>query len=70
MKNLLKFGFLGLILSLSVVACNSNKATDSTTDSIDSTTDVTTDAIDSTADAKVDTIDSVSDAKIDSIQKK
>ena len=33
MKNLLKFGFFALAISLSVVACNSNKATDESADS-------------------------------------
>lgn len=33
MKNLLKFGFFALAISLSVVACNSNKATDAAADS-------------------------------------
>ena len=68
MKNSFKFGFLALAISLSVVACNSNKATDNAVDSVDSTTEVTTDSIDSTSEAKVDTIDSVSDAKVDAIK--
>lgn len=33
MKNLFKFGFFALALSLSVVACNSNKAKQETADS-------------------------------------
>lgn len=33
MKNLLKFGFFALAISLSVVACNSNKATEEAADS-------------------------------------
>ncbi len=33
MKNLFKFGFFALAISLSVVACNSNKASDATQDS-------------------------------------
>ncbi|MEO5910496.1 MAG: hypothetical protein ABIP95_06385 [Pelobium sp.] len=33
MKNLFKFGFFALAISLSVVACNSNKAADEATDS-------------------------------------
>ncbi|MGB4776428.1 MAG: hypothetical protein WBP45_14725 [Daejeonella sp.] len=33
MKNLFKFGFLALAISLSVVACDSNKKADSATDS-------------------------------------
>jgi hypothetical protein len=48
MKNLLKFGFFALAISLSVVACNSNKTTEETKDSasMDSIT-VDTSAIDS-----------------------
>ena len=34
MKNLLKFGFFALAISLSVVACNSNKPAEATTDSV------------------------------------
>ncbi|MBD3748866.1 MAG: hypothetical protein IE931_05175 [Sphingobacteriales bacterium] len=46
MKNLFKFGFFALAISLSVVACNSNKATEAT----DSTTTMSADstAMDST----------------------
>ena len=33
MKNLFKFGFFALAISLSVVACNSNKTTDESADS-------------------------------------
>jgi len=54
MKNLLKFGFFALAISLSVVACNSNKPAETATDSV---------AVDSTAvdSAAVDTaaVDSV-----------
>lgn len=52
MKNLLKFGFFALAISLSVVACNSNKtteATDSTTTVSDSTMTTDSTATDSTA---------------------
>lgn len=52
MKNLFKFGFLALAISLSVAACNSEKkaeATDTTvTDSSTITTDVDTTVKDST----------------------
>lgn len=50
MKNLLKFGFFALAISLSVVACNSNKATEEAADStsMDSIT-VDTSAIDTLA---------------------
>lgn len=50
MKNLFKFGFLALAISLSVAACSSNKTEEAATDStaIDSTA-VDTTAADSTA---------------------
>ena len=50
MKNLFKFGFFALAISLSVVACNSNKATEETADSaaMDSIT-VDTAAVDTVA---------------------
>ncbi len=50
MKNLFKFGFFALAISLSVVACNSNKASEETADSasMDSIT-VDTAAIDTVA---------------------
>lgn len=48
MKNLFKFGFLALAISLSVAACSSNKSEEAATDSV---------AVDSTAtdSAAVDT---------------
>jgi hypothetical protein len=55
MKNLFKFGFLALAISLSIVACNSDKATEEATDSVavDSvavdTTVVDSTVVDSTA---------------------
>ncbi len=69
MKNLFKFGFFALAISLSVVACNSNKPAEEAADSVDSATEVVTDSIDSTAGAKVDTIDSAAGAKVDSLKK-
>jgi hypothetical protein len=65
MKNLFKFGFLALAITLSVAACQSNTKTDAATDSIDSTADVTTDALEN----QVDTVDSAADASIDSVKK-
>ena len=64
MKNLFKFGFLALAISLSVAACNTNKTEDSTADSIDSTSEVTSDSLENMA----DTVDSAADVKIDSVQ--
>ena len=52
MKNLYKFGFLALAISLSVAACNSEKKAETTdttvTDSSTITTDVDTSVKDST----------------------
>ena len=50
MKNLFKFGFLALAISLSVAACSSNKTEEAATDStaVDSTA-VDTTAADSAA---------------------
>jgi hypothetical protein len=69
MKNSFKFGFLALAISLSVVACNSNKASKNAADSVDSTTEVKTDSIDSSSDAKIDKLDSTSKVKVDSLKK-
>ena len=51
MKNLFKFGFFALAISLSVVACNSNKATEATDSTTVSDSTMTADsaATDSTA---------------------
>jgi len=68
MKNLFKFGFFALAISLSVVACNSNTSSDNAADTIDSTSNVLVDSIDSASDAQTDTIDSVSDVKVDSLE--
>ncbi len=50
MKNLFKFGFFALAISLSVVACNSNKAGEENADSVavDSVSIDTTTIVDST----------------------
>ncbi len=50
MKNLFKFGFLALAISLSVAACSSNKTEETATDTaaVD-TTAVDTTAVDTTA---------------------
>jgi ABC-type glycerol-3-phosphate transport system substrate-binding protein len=65
MKNLFKFGFLALAITLSVAACQSSKTEESTSDSIDSTAEVTTDSLASQA----DTVDSTAEAAIDSVKK-
>ena len=67
MKNLFKLSFLALAISLSVAACNSNKSSENTTDSIDSSAEATTDAIDSSADATIDSVDSTAEATKDSV---
>ncbi len=64
MKNLFKFGFLALAITLSTAACNSNKTEEATSDSIDSTADVTTDSLEN----QIDTVDSSADATIDSVK--
>ena len=64
MKNLFKFGFLALAISLSVAACNTNKTEDNAADTIDSTADVTSDSLENMA----DTVDSAADVKIDSVK--
>jgi ABC-type glycerol-3-phosphate transport system substrate-binding protein len=63
MKNLFKFGFLALAITLSVAACNSNKTEEATTDTIDSVAEMTTDSLE----AQIDTVDSTADAKTDSV---
>jgi hypothetical protein len=52
MKNLFKFGFVALAISLSVVACNSNKSAEET----DSTAVDTAAVIDTTMSAPVDSM--------------
>ena len=47
MKNVFKFGFLALVISLSVAACGGNKET-STTDSTTTTVDSTITTVDTT----------------------
>ncbi len=64
MKNLFKFGFLAMAISLSVAACSSNKSESNAADSIDSTTDVKVDSLEN----KADTVDSVAEAKEDSVK--
>jgi hypothetical protein len=66
MKNLFKFGFLALAISLSVAACNTNQGENAASDSIDSTTEVTTDSIEASADSLTDSLDSA--AKTDTVQ--
>jgi ABC-type glycerol-3-phosphate transport system substrate-binding protein len=43
MKNLFKFGFLALALSLSVVACSSEEKTGDSTDTVGADTTITAD---------------------------
>jgi ABC-type glycerol-3-phosphate transport system substrate-binding protein len=65
MKNLFKFGFLALAITLSAAACQSNTSESGTADSIDSTADVTTDSLADVA----DTVDSAAEVSIDSATK-
>ncbi|MEJ7778606.1 MAG: hypothetical protein WKF68_03365 [Daejeonella sp.] len=64
MKNLFKFGFLALAISLSVAACNSNTTEENAADTIDSTAEMTTDSLE----AQIDTVDSAADAAADSVK--
>ncbi|MBC8052319.1 MAG: hypothetical protein H7Y13_04600 [Sphingobacteriaceae bacterium] len=64
MKNLFKFGFLALAITLSAAACQSTKTEDNAADSIDSTAEVTTDSLGAVA----DTVDSAAAASVDSVQ--
>ena len=64
MKNLFKFGFLALAISLSVAACNTKKTGESATDStaVDSTTAMdTAKAAMDTAKAAMDTAQAKAD---------
>jgi ABC-type glycerol-3-phosphate transport system substrate-binding protein len=63
MKNLFKLGFFALALTLATSACNSNKTSEATSDTIDSTAEVKTDSLD----AQIDTVDSTADAAKDSV---
>lgn len=61
MKNLFKFGFLGMALVLGAAACNSTKSdADATADSLEN-------AIETAVETTVDTIDSIGDAAIDTL---
>jgi len=64
MKNALKFGFLGLALSVAIAACNntpsqSEETADSLTNEIESQVDAATDSIDSIGAAAIDSLDSL-----------
>ena len=61
MKNLFKFGFLGLAIVVGVAACNSTKSeTEETVDSLET-------VIEETVEATTDSIDSIGAAAIDSL---
>lgn len=64
MKNVFKFGFLGLAIAVGTAACNSTQnEADNTVDSLETVIEerieVTTDSIDSIGDAVVDSLDSL-----------
>lgn len=64
MKNVFKFGFLGLAIAVGTAACNSTKSeADNTVDSleavIEETVEATTDSIDSIGEATIDSLDSL-----------
>ncbi len=64
MKNVFKFGFLGLALSVAIAACNNTKSeseqtADSLTNEIESQVDAVTDSIDSIGSRAIDSLDSL-----------
>jgi ABC-type Fe3+-hydroxamate transport system substrate-binding protein len=64
MKNLFKFGFLGLAITVATAACNSTSSeTEQTADSlaneIEAQVEATTDSIDSIGEAAIDSLDSL-----------
>ncbi|GGC42758.1 hypothetical protein GCM10011386_38780 [Parapedobacter defluvii] len=64
MKNVFKFGFLGLVLSVAIAACNntasqSEETADSLTNEIESQVDSVTDSIDSIGSRAIDSLDSL-----------
>ncbi|MFC7522518.1 hypothetical protein ACFQRK_01070 [Parapedobacter sp. GCM10030251] len=64
MKNVFKFGFLGLALTLGIAACNnttsqSEQTADSLTNEIEQEVDAVTDSIDSIGSRAIDSLDSL-----------
>lgn len=64
MKNLFKFGFLGLAITVGTAACNSTKNdSDNTADSLENVIqenfEATTDSIDSIGEVSIDSLDSL-----------
>lgn len=64
MKNVFKFGFLGLAIAVGTAACNSTTSeTDTTVDSLETVieerVEITTDSIDSIGEAAIDSLDSL-----------
>jgi len=73
MKNVLKFGFLGLALTVAVASCNNAEtkteaAADSAANAIDSTANAVADSITNTADSAVNAIDSAANKAVDSVK--
>ena len=67
MKNLFKFGFLGLALTIAVASCNNAEtSTEATTDSlanvVDSTTEKVADSLENVADSVLAEGDSIVDS--------
>ncbi|WP_033564175.1 hypothetical protein [Sphingobacterium sp. SYP-B4668] len=67
MKNLFKFGFLGLALTLAFASCGNSttkteEAADSLADSISATTDSIADSLNNVADSLKATGDSIADS--------
>ncbi len=63
MKNLFKFGFLGLFITVGAAACNSTSTTEEETN-----TDSLEAIIESEVEAAQDSIDSLSNEAIDSLE--
>lgn len=74
MKNVLKFGFLGLALTIAVASCNNAEkkaedATDSAAQAIDSAANNVADSVKAAADSAVNAIDSAANKAVDSLKK-
>lgn len=74
MKNVLKFGFLGLALTVAVASCNNAEtkteaAADSAANAIDSTANAVSDSLKNTADSAINAVDSTAEQAVDSLKK-
>jgi ABC-type glycerol-3-phosphate transport system substrate-binding protein len=70
MKNMFKFGFLALAISLSVAACNSEKKSEGTDTTITDSSTIVTDVDTSVKDSTVkDTTVTATTTTVDSVKK-